>query len=163
MSSRNGELLVDGDTAVIRFVRHLPYPIEAVWAAIADPQQRAEWFGKTVIADGMIDMVPAGPPWPVEVKRMTGRILVWDPPHVLEHEWQQSIIEDSVVRYELTADGPGTVLQFTHRGLGVRNATGFTPGTHTYLDRLEAFLAGTPRPNWSERYDAVAVQYGQAP
>ena len=47
---------------------------------------------------------------------MTGRILVWDPPHVLEHEWKQPIVEDGVVRYELTADGDGTLLRFTHRG-----------------------------------------------
>ena len=53
---------------------------------------------------------------------MTGRILVWDPPNVLEHEWKQPIVEDGVVRYELTADGDGTLLRFTHRGLGVRNA-----------------------------------------
>jgi uncharacterized protein YndB with AHSA1/START domain len=80
------------------------YPIEAVWSAIADPGERAQWFGDTSIdaqEGGMIDMVATGPPLPAEKKRMTGRILVWDPPHVLEHEWKQAIVEDSVVRYEL--------------------------------------------------------------
>lgn len=50
-------------------------------------------------------------------------------------EWRQPIVEDSVVRCELRADGAGTVLTFTHRGLGVRNAGGFIGGTHAYLDR----------------------------
>jgi Activator of Hsp90 ATPase homolog 1-like protein len=68
---------------------------------------------------------------------MTGRILVWDPPHVLEHEWRQGIVEDGVVRYELAEDGDATVLTFTHRGLGINNARGFIPGTHAFLDRLE--------------------------
>jgi hypothetical protein len=90
---------------------------------------------------------------------MTGRILVWDPPKVLEHEWRQPIVENSVVRYELASEGAGTVLTFTHRGLGVRNATGFTPGTHAFLDRLEAHLAGQPVPGWQRRYAEVAPEY----
>ena len=82
---------------------------------------------------------------------MTGRILVWDPPHVLEHEWKQPIVEDGVVRYELTADGDGTLLRFSHRGLGVRNASGFRGGTHAFLDRLEAYLSGDGLPDWTVR------------
>jgi hypothetical protein len=90
---------------------------------------------------------------------VTGRILVWDPPHVFEHEWRQRIVEDSVVRYELTEDGDGTLLTFTHTGLSVTNARGFIPGTHAVLDRLDAHLAGTPTPNWSNRYAEVAPSY----
>ncbi|MCP2168514.1 SRPBCC family protein [Goodfellowiella coeruleoviolacea] len=162
MSDRYGELSTDGEHAVISFVRRLPHPVEVVWAAITDPEQRAAWFGETSIdgrAGGVIDMVPADPPIPDRQKRMTGRILVWDPPHVLEHEWTQPIVEDSVVRYELERDGEGTVLRFSHRGLGVRNARGFTPGTHAFLDRLAAHLAGTELPGWAERYREVAAHY----
>lgn len=161
MSDRYGKLAIDGQQAVLTFVRHLPYPIEAVWAAIADPEQRAAWFGETIVdgrVGGVIDMVPAETPVPVEQKRMTGRILVWDPPYVLEHEWRQAIVEDSVVRYELAREGEGTLLRFTHRGLGVRNAKQFTPGTHAFLDRLEAHLAGTGLPDWSRRYQEVAAE-----
>lgn len=133
-----------------------------MWSAIADPDQRAAWFGETAIegrVDGVIEMVPAETPAQVEQKRMTGRILVWDPPHVLEHEWKQAIVEDGVVRYELVRDGEATVLTFSHRGLGVRNAKEFTPGTHAFLDRLESHLAGTSLPGWSERYREVAAGY----
>jgi Activator of Hsp90 ATPase homolog 1-like protein len=101
-------------------------------------------------------MVPTGPPQPPEQKKMTGRIRVWDPPHVFEHEWNQRIVEESVVRYELSADGDGTLLRFSHRGLGVRNAQGFLPGTHAFLDRLEAYLGGEALPNWAQRYREVA-------
>lgn len=162
MTERTGTLTIDGDQATMTFVRHLPFPIEAVWAAITDPEQRASWFGETSIeprVGGAIDMIPADPPAPPKLKRMTGRILVWDPPKVLEHEWRQGIVEDGVVRYELVEEAGGTVLTFTHRGLSVRNAKGFIPGTHAFLDRLEARLDGKPVPNWQARYDQVAPRY----
>lgn len=56
---------------------------------------------------------------------MTGRILVWEPPRVLEHEYRQAISGESVVRYELAADGDATVLTFTHCGLRAGDAGGF--------------------------------------
>lgn len=158
MSARDGQLTVDGDRAVLTFERRLPFPVEAVWSAITDPAERAQWFGPTTIdgrEGGHIDMVATGPPVPDDVKRMTGRILVWDPPHVFEHEWRQPIVEDGVVRYELRADGDGTILRFTHRGLGIRNATGFFGGTHAFFDRLEAYLAGDDLPDWLTRKQEV--------
>lgn len=159
---RYGDLEIDGDLATITFRRHLAYPVATVWAALTDPAERAAWFGETTIdgrAGGTIDMVATDPPAAPEAKRMTGRILVWDPPHVLEHEWRQRIVEDGVVRYELAEDGAGTLLTFVHRGLSVRNAKGFIPGTHAFLDRLEAHLGDTPLPDWSERYAEAAPAY----
>ncbi len=159
MSERNGRITVDGDRATLTFERRLAHPIDAVWSAITDPSHRRKWLGDTTIdarEGGAIEMVPSGPPLPPDRKKMTGRILVWDPPHVFEHEWRQSIVEDGVVRYELRADGEGTLLRFTHRGLGVPNANGFLPGTHAFLDRLQAFLAGDELPYWGTRYQEVA-------
>ncbi len=152
--SREGRITVDGDKAVLNFERRLPFPIDSVWSAITDPDEREQRLGVTTIdarVGGDIEMVATGPPLPPERKRMTGRILVWDPPHVLEHEWKQPIVEDGVVRYELSSDGEGTLLRFTHRGLGVRNASGFRGGTHAFLDRLEAYLAGDELPDWTTR------------
>lgn len=162
MSGRYGALVIDGEQATIVFVRRLSHPIEAVWSAIADPGQRATWFGTTIVdgrVGGTIEMMPLETPVPPEMKRMTGRILVWDPPHVLEHEWNQAIVEASVVRYELTADGDETILRFSHRALGVRNAKGFLPGTHAFLDRLESHMSATTLPGWMERYREVAASY----
>ncbi|SEH76049.1 Uncharacterized conserved protein YndB, AHSA1/START domain [Mycolicibacterium rutilum] len=154
MTDPYGQLTVDGDRAVLTFERRLPYPVHTVWAAITDPAERDAWFGTTKIdarQGGSIEMVPHGPPLPADSTRMTGRILVWDPPHVFEHEWRQSIVDDGVVRYELTADGSGTHLRFTHRGLSRRHGGGFLGGTHAYLDRLRAHLDGEPLPDWSQR------------
>lgn len=159
---RNGILTIEGDTATITFKRRLSYAIETVWAALTEPEQRAKWFGATTIdlQTKMIEMTADGPPAPPDKRHVHGRILVWDPPHVLEHEWQQSIVEQSTVRYELTADGAETILTLIHRGLSVQNAKGFIPGLHAYLDRLEAQLAGADLPNWMRRYGEVAPAYG---
>jgi uncharacterized protein YndB with AHSA1/START domain len=159
MTTREGRISIENDRAVLTFERRLPHPIERVWAAITDPAERAQWMGDTSIdgrEGGTIEMVPAAPPIPAEQKRMTGRILVWDPPHVFEHEWNQRIVEPGVVRYELRTDGDDTLLRFSHRGLGVRNANGFRPGTHAYLDRLEAHLSAAEIPDWQRRYREVA-------
>jgi uncharacterized protein YndB with AHSA1/START domain len=157
-----GSLTIEGDRATMTFQRRLPYPVEVVWAAITDPAERKAWFGETTIdprPGGVITTVADGPPAAVEARRMTGRILVWDPPHVLEHEWRQRVTEDSVVRYELVPDGDGTLLTFTHRGLSVSTAKGFIPGTHAFLDRLDAHLASDPLPEWNRRYAEVAPAY----
>jgi uncharacterized protein YndB with AHSA1/START domain len=162
VSDRLGELTVEGDHATMTFRRHLPYPIERVWAAITDPLERKDWFGETVIdgrAGGSIEMIPTDPPAAPDAKRLTGRILVWDPPYVLEHEWHQRIVEDGIVRYELRPDGDGTFLTFTHTGLSEQNARGFIPGTHAFLDRLDAHLADAVLPEWADRYAELAPAY----
>ncbi|MEV0284927.1 SRPBCC family protein [Kribbella sp. NPDC050820] len=162
MTDPQGELTIDGDRATMTFRRHLPHPIGAVWAALTDPLERKAWFGETTIdprAGGFIEMMPDEPPAAPDAKRLTGRILVWDPPYVLEHEWNQRIVESSVVRYELSPDGEGTLLTFTHIGLSPTNARGFLPGTHAFLDRLTCHLAGNQLPNWTIRYEEVASTY----
>lgn len=154
-----GRVIVEGDRATLIFERRLTHPIERVWAAITEPAERDRWMGKTRIdarEGGSVETVASGPPVPPDMKRMTGRILVWDPPRVFEHEWHQQIVEPGVVRYELTADGAGTLLRLTHRGLGIPNANGFRPGTQAYLDRLQALLDGTVLPGWLERYEQIA-------
>src|SRR5215218_4390717 len=67
VSGRDGRLTVEGDRAVLTFERRLSFPIEAVWTAITDPDERAKWFGVTTIdgrEGGTIDMVATGPPLP---------------------------------------------------------------------------------------------------
>jgi len=49
----NGFITVEGDYATLSFRRRLEHRIEDVWAAIVDPEQRADWFAATVI-DGQL-------------------------------------------------------------------------------------------------------------
>jgi uncharacterized protein YndB with AHSA1/START domain len=160
--STTGTVTDHGEHVTLTFVRRLSHPVEQVWAVITDPAERARWFGHTIIdgrEGGTIETHPDDPPVPPKAKHMSGRILEWVPRRVLEHEWHQAIVEPGVVRYELAADGDETVLTFTHRGLGKRNAIGFVPGTHAYLDRLTAQLDGRELPDWSQRYAQVRPVY----
>jgi uncharacterized protein YndB with AHSA1/START domain len=158
----NGFIEVNGGLATLTFKRRLTHPIEEVWAAITDPKQRGEWFGATVIdgrPGGTIEMVAEGPPVSRQQRTITGRILVWDPPHVFEHEWNQPLVENGVVRYELVAEADGTLLTFTHRGLSVSNAQGYISGTHAFLDRLTAHLEGVELPEWQQRFGEVQRKF----
>jgi uncharacterized protein YndB with AHSA1/START domain len=154
----NGTITVEGHYAMLTFRRRLNHPIETVWAALTDPEQRANWFGMTTIdarVGGTIETIAEGPPLPSEQRTGRGRILVWDPPRVFEHEWNQSLTGETVIRYELIPEGGTTILTFTHRGLNLSNAKGYAPGTHAYLDRLDAHLSGTDLPDWKQRYGEV--------
>jgi uncharacterized protein YndB with AHSA1/START domain len=158
----NGFIAVEGNHATLTFKRRLQHPIESVWAAITDPKQRANWFGITAIdacVGGTIETVAEGPPVPSDQRTVRGRILVWDPPRVFEHEWNQLLVEKSVVRYELIAEGDATILTFIHRGLSLSNAKGYVSGTHAFLDRLDAYLNGVDLPNWKQRYAEVQQAY----
>ena len=159
-----GAVVVEGDRATLVFRRHLHHPPESVWKALTDPSELTNWYMTKASIDGRqggaIDFL-AGP----SRLHVTGVILTWDPPRVFEHEWKVAPRtelpsgEDAIIRWELRRDGDGTVLHLEHRKLNRQTALGFAPGTHAFLDRLEAQLGGQPLPNWQERYQQVAPHY----
>jgi uncharacterized protein YndB with AHSA1/START domain len=162
----DGTLVVSGDIAVIAFERRFGHSIEAVWAALTDPEERAAWLGPGRLdpREGGQVSIRTGPgDQPERQGVISGRIVVWDPPRVLEHEWIQPGLDLSVVRYELEADAGGTLLRLTHRRSVAPGATGGRAGWHAYLDRLAAHLDGQPIPAWSERRAEVQDAYGEAP
>jgi uncharacterized protein YndB with AHSA1/START domain len=166
MIRADGTLVVTGDIAVIAFERRLRQPVDDVWRALADPIERAAWLGpgtleprvggRVAIHTGPDDRAELGP-------AMSGQVLAWDPPRVLEYEWTQPGVDVSVVRYELEPDGGGTVLRLTHRRSVVSGATGGRAGWHAYLDRLAAHLDGLRIPSWVERRAEVEEAYREPP
>jgi len=164
-ASRKGGLVVDGDTATLTFRRILHHSPQRVWEAIATPDGLKEWLmctearidGRT---GGTIEMV-SGPPG----YRSRGKILRWEPPRVLEYEWKVDPVaemplgQDAVFRFELTPQGGSTILTVTYRRLTKQTASGFLPGTHAFLDRLEAQLDGTALPEWTRRFTELLGQY----
>ena len=124
------QLTVDGRPA-LRLERHLDHSIERVWRAVTVPAELARWFVAEV-------------PWtPVageefEAGGARGRITALEPPRLLAWTWD---VEE--YRFELTAEGDGCVLVFTHvfnpeLGPGWQHAAGW----ETYFNRLDAHLAG---------------------
>ena len=163
--SRQAEITHEGDHATIVFKRLLKHEPGRVWDAITKPEELGQWLmcssakieGKV---GGSIDMV-SGP----AQFHVTGKILVWDPPHVYEHEWKVAPGpempggEDAVFRYELFPQGSNTLLTVTYRRLTRRTAGGFGPGGHVLLDRMEAQLDGTPLPGWMPRFAELLALY----
>ncbi len=140
-----GKVVIDGEKATLVFTRRLSHPPEAVWRALTTPSELSSWYMTKATIDGReggtIDF-HSGP----SRLHVTGRILAWEPPTILEHEWKVAPRpdlpsgEDAIIRWELSRDGEGTVLHLEHRNLNREVALGFAPGTHAFLDRLEAGL-----------------------
>ena len=163
-SSRAGTVTFEGDYATITFERRIRHPIQVVWEALTESEHLARWYMTKARLDaregGSIDY-QSGP----AQYHVTGKILTWQPPRVFEHEWNVEPRkelpkgEKSIVRWELTPDGDGTILRITHKRLTRPTAIGFTSGIHAFLDRLEDELDGVPLVDWRTRVDEVRANY----
>lgn len=163
--SANGEMIPQGGHATIIFKRLLHHSPERVWEALTNPEALKNWFMASHAkfeggAGGTYEMV-AGP---AQIKS-TGKILAWQPPRLLEYEWKtgprQEIPqgENCIVRWELSAQGKSTLLTLTFKNITQQSAYGFTPGLHTFLDRLAAQLDQAPLPDWQSRFTEALGRY----
>lgn len=164
LSTPPGKIEPNGTQASLLFRRTLAHPPEKVWRALTRPEELEKWFMTSAKVGGglggRVEMLggPAQFLW-------TGEILTWDPPHVFEYQWnieprkELPLGEKTVVRWELRAVEGGTELTMHHINLSMPTAIGFAPGTHAYLDRLEAHLSDAVLPNWTVRYGEVASAY----
>lgn len=135
-------------TGTLRLERRLAHPPERVWAAITEPEQVREWMrakratieprrGGTIDIDSVI--------------HITGRILVWDPPRVLEHEFRIQPGprlpdgENAVLRYDLEPDGDGSLVTRTFTRLSPESARLFANGQRIILDLLARYLDAAAR------------------
>jgi uncharacterized protein YndB with AHSA1/START domain len=152
--------------ATLRYERRLSHPREVVWRAITDPNELAGWMNTKAVIDGRnggtIDFVNI-----VSGFHTEGRILVWDPQCVFEHEWHiapNPSLPDgepqAIIHWELEKDGDsGTLLTLNHSHLTRSTSRNFAPGWHAYLDRLEASLNNEVLPDWTQRFGAVKKLY----
>ena len=160
-----GALLEEDGHATLTFRRLYRHAPEHVWDAIATPEGLRGWLMCTHAqldgrVGGRIEMVsgPAG-------YRSSGVILAWDPPRLLEYEWNIAPVpemprgERAIFRYELTPEADSTHLLVTYRRITTETARGFLPGLHAFLDRLEAQLDGRALPDWVQRFEALRATY----
>lgn len=152
-----GTVSRNGTVSVITFVRRLPARPEVVWAAITDSEQLPGWLAAGSVdqrAGGMV-LIDFG-----DDGKVTGEVLTWEPPRVLEYGWNFTGESGSVVRFEIApdAEGSGCILTLTHRGLSDPTAIGYGAGWHAHLDGLAALLTGTGF-NWDNRYQEVRSAY----
>ena len=167
-SSRLGRVKVEGDYATLEFERRLSHSPETVWQAITEPKELEGWYLTKAHIDGKqggrIEFW-SGP----TMVHVTGSILVWDPPHVFEHEWIVAPSsgfpkgERATIRWEIQRDGNASVLKMIHRNLTRGTAQVFSSGAHAFLDRLEASLDETSMPDWMARVKKLRPSYRQKP
>ena len=150
-----GKVTMEGDHASIEFQRYFQFPVEKVWSAITDNDNLASWFlTKIRINPGSSGSVESWFGYPTH--HVQGRIRVWDPPNVLEHEWNLEPGpnlpegEFSIMRWELIDHNGGTILKLTHKNLTKETLTGLrrgldpAPAEHLILLRLHAYLTDSP-------------------
>jgi len=158
-------MIIEGDTATLVFQRILHHAPELVWDAIAKPEGLRDWLMASEVridgrAGGTIEMVSGAGRY-----RSTGKILRWEPPRVFEYEWKVAPVpemplgENAIFRYELAPQDSSTLLTVTYRRITKQTASGFLPGLHAFLDRLEAQLDEKPLPDWSARFAELLGQY----
>src|SRR5579884_1460001 len=154
----HGVLRAEGERRGVRFERRFAAPVDEVWDALTSPDRRARW-----LAHGRIEDTPGGA---VRLDfgeggLVTGRVLSWEPPSLLEFEWRFAGETESVVRFELFADGDGTRLVLDHRALAEEHAAGYSAGWHAYLAALGDHLEGR-QGSWDERFASALPQYRES-
>jgi len=150
-----GTLDYADDRVTLRFTRRLPHPPGKVWRALTEPDHLAAWFPTTVDGERAAGAALSFTFPDLAMPPMDGAMLAYEPPTLLALTWG-----DETLRFELTADGDGTLLSFTasfdELGKGARDAAGW----HSCLDRLGYDLAGQAPP-WQpdDRWRLVHRRY----
>jgi uncharacterized protein YndB with AHSA1/START domain len=167
-SPYDGTLERTADGGVIRFERHLAYPISEVWDAITNPARLADWwlpFDADITVDlregGQMVFAATGD----EPLAITSTILRVEPPMLLEHT---QVDPGSYMRWELEPVDTGCVLRLSHfvtdTAAAIDNC--YVVGLHASLARLSPCLAGRPIAwDWDGFADAQAhyASIGLAP
>ena len=97
---------------LLSFERHFDHPIEKVWSAISDPSELTKWLaGDEAIVEGRI----GGRVFMSGHGGIESTVRAYEPPHVIEYDWKTSEWDGGPIRWELSEDGGGTKLTFTHR------------------------------------------------
>lgn len=132
----------------LRFERSLKHPPEKVWRAITESAELAHWFPARMDGDrrsGALLRFVFDDDAPMPESESTGRITEFEPPRVFAFSWN-----DDLLRFELSPDGDGCLLVFTHRlgeAAGGKPAIGRNAaGWDQCLEALSAELDGLQPP-----------------
>lgn len=152
-----GDLIDTGaGTVTIRITRELDHPVEKVWRAITEKEHLEAWFPHRVVGE----LTTPGAPLTFEhtefeAASFDGKVLAYEPPHLLEFLWGVDVI-----RLEVVPRGDGCTLTLSdtleEKGKAARDGAGW----HTCLDFLEASLDGrTPELTQEQVWKQVHPDY----
>jgi uncharacterized protein YndB with AHSA1/START domain len=153
---------IDGRAAV-RFERNLRHPVEAVWAAVTEPDELAHWFPSAVAFDALASGAGITFTFPPDAggEVLRGEVLRAEAPRRLVFTWAGATID---IALDPIADG--TRLTFVHLLEAADEAARTAAGWDVCLEQLERALGGedvaapggTPTPEWRERYAAYEAR-----
>jgi uncharacterized protein YndB with AHSA1/START domain len=130
------------DGPILRLERRYGHLIERVWRAVSEPGERAHWF-------------------PAEESLTVTESV---PPRLLEGFWGEDAL-----RFELSPQGDGCSLIFTHAFAGRDTAARSAAGWDRCFARFEALLAGDPMSeadslaDWPEVHERYAQRFDVDP
>jgi uncharacterized protein YndB with AHSA1/START domain len=140
--------------AELVFERRFEAPPERVWRALTDPEELAGW-----LAPAEIDLRVGGRVLlKFDDNQERGTIKELREPEVLAYTWNEGKT-DSLVRFELIADGRGTHLTLTHTFEGDVDLPSYGGGWHHHLELLAGQVSGTPITWDSNRYRELKEEY----
>jgi uncharacterized protein YndB with AHSA1/START domain len=155
------ELQEQQGRSVLRMERRLAHPQEKVWRAITQPEHLAHWFPSEMT----MELHPGAPITFTDTSEngdltgddLSGRVLEVDPPRLFAFDWSGEHL-----RFELRADGDGTVLTFTHAFDDRPGAGMFAAGWDGCFVALAALLDGDPipEPEWKGLHERYAARFG---
>ncbi len=156
-----GSITKEAESYNVTFDRRFSAPIERVWAALTEPAQLSAWLASATVTPGVGGRIELrlGADEQDASGHCRGTILVWNPPHALEYEWNFPGEDATVVRWDLSEQGTGTRLRLTERRLGPDQALQYGPGWHAHLDGLGAFLEHRAIDNLRARFAAARPLY----
>lgn len=143
--------------STLTFVRHLPGPIERVWAYLTESAFLAKWFSRGVVPDRVGGNVQFD-------MGATGRITAYEPPRLLEYTWNEEEsscgpVADALVRWELAEDGDRVRLTLTHSRLPENEVLAHGAGWQAFLQRLSACIDGRDPEPVDELFARYKIAY----
>ena len=152
-ASTNPVSHITPDNDVVTAAIFIAAPRERIFQALTDPRQVLQWWGqngKYRLSEFHMD-VRVGGKWSCAGQSVTmggpinigGEFLQLDPPRVLAYTWTSSWMPVSTeVRWELEAQGNGTLLKLTHSGFAgnAEQAKNHSIGWTAVITWLQSFV-----------------------
>ena len=153
---------VPGGISVLRYRRRLAHPPQKVWRALTEDSHLADWFPTTIEGERAAGASLHFSFRHGEGEPFDGEMLAFDAPSLMELRWA-----DDVLRFELSPDGSGCVLDLTVTFPEYAKAARDGAGWHVCLDRLGRVCDGTPSPwrsadRWREVHRSYVERFGPA-
>ena len=124
----------------LRLTRRYDATPAEVWSALTEPDSMARWLARP----RSVELSPGGA---LELELRDAGVIAaavreLEPGRVLELDWRYESEDLSIVRFELAADGDGTLLVLDHRRIDEPVGMAYITRWSRALERLDRELAG---------------------